>query len=121
MPAHKAHETTIAMGVKVEGDFTSDGDVVIEGEVAGTVKTKGHLLVGEAAVIRANVEAKSADVSGKIEGNIKVEEKMELKPSASVEGDVSASILAVAPGAQLNGTVKMGGGIIPSVESEDDE
>ena len=101
-------ETTIAMGVKVEGDFTSEGDVVIEGEVTGTVKTKSHLRVGESARIKADVTAQNAVVSGQINGNLIVEERLELGENSVIEGDITTEVLSIAPGARVNGKLTMG-------------
>lgn len=101
-------ETIIAQGVKVEGDFTSSGNVIIEGEVAGSVSVAGDLRVGETARIAANVTATNAMVAGEISGNLSVSEKLDLGPSSRVEGDVSASVLTVAAGAMINGRVAMG-------------
>ena len=56
-------ETIIAPGVRVEGDFTSQGFVLIDGEVLGTVKTESDLDVGERAKISADVTAATAVAS----------------------------------------------------------
>jgi len=101
-------ETTIAMGVKVEGDFTSEGDVIIEGEVTGNVKTKSHLRVGDSAKINADVSAKNAVVAGYIKGNLTVSERLELGENSVVEGDITTEVLSIAPGASVNGKLTMG-------------
>ncbi|KKS12810.1 MAG: hypothetical protein UU69_C0022G0006 [Candidatus Magasanikbacteria bacterium GW2011_GWA2_41_55] len=56
-------ETIVGPSVKVEGEFVSEGNIVIEGQVSGTVKTAKHLRVEEGAKINANVGAESALVS----------------------------------------------------------
>jgi cytoskeletal protein CcmA (bactofilin family) len=109
MGSKNLQETTIAMGVKVEGEFTSEGDVIIEGEVNGSVKTESHLRVGEAAKIHANVSAKNAVVAGEIKGNVTVVEKLELGEHSIVEGDITTEVLSIAPGARVNGKLTMGG------------
>lgn len=109
MANNHQQETIIAQGVKVEGDFVSQGDVAIDGEVSGTIRTAGALRVGETAVIQANVSAQSAVVAGRLEGNLQVEERLELLESSHVEGDVQARVLSVAAGAQVNGRISMGG------------
>ncbi len=101
-------ETIIAHGVRLEGDLHAEGDIVIEGEVHGTVKTKGDLRIGDQAIVEANIEASNAVVSGEIRGNIIVHGKFELFPSSKITGDVVTEILAIGPGAQVNGNISMG-------------
>jgi cytoskeletal protein CcmA (bactofilin family) len=103
----KGGDTIIAPGVKVEGDFVSDGNVIIEGEVNGSVKAAGHLEVGEAAKIKASVTVGTANVAGEIIGNLTVKGRLELSASSHLEGDVEAEVLLVAAGAKLNGRVTM--------------
>lgn len=103
----KGGETIIARGVKVEGDFVSDGDVVVEGEVSGSLKAVGHLEVGDSAKIKAEVAAGEAVIAGEITGNMSVAGRLELLESAKVEGDIAAEILYMAAGAKLNGRVTM--------------
>lgn len=96
-------ETIVGPSVKVEGDFVSEGNVVIEGQVNGTVKTSKHLRVEEGAKIAANVAAESALISGEVRGNVKVNSTLELTPTAKVYGDVEAKTLIVAAGAIIHG------------------
>ena len=102
--------TIIARGVKVEGDFVSDGNVTIEGEVNGSVKAAGHLEVGSEAKIKADVTAGSAVVAGEISGNLTVSGKLDLLENSRMEGDVAVAVLSVAPGAKINGHLTMNNG-----------
>lgn len=100
-------DTIIAQGVRVEGDFNSKGNVIIEGSVIGSIKTNNNLHVGERAKISASVSAKDAFVAGEIQGNIKVKEKLELAPTSKVYGDIEAKILIINAGAIMNGKCSM--------------
>lgn len=100
--------TIIARGVRVEGEFASEGDVLIEGEVHGTLKTSGMLTIGPEAKLKAEVTAGEAVVAGSIEGNITVERRLELKGSSRVHGDMSAETISVEAGASLTGRVAIG-------------
>lgn len=100
--------TVIARGVKVEGDFNSEGDVVIEGQVKGSLKTTASLTVGSEAVINANVKASTANVSGTIEGHITVENELIVTSSAKIVGDITAETLSVERGAKMEGKVSIG-------------
>jgi cytoskeletal protein CcmA (bactofilin family) len=106
-------ETIIAHGVRLDGDLVAEGDLIIEGEVHGTVKTQGDLRIGEQALVEADIEAGNALVSGAIRGNILVRGKLELLPSSSMTGDVVTDVLAIGPGAQMNGNVSMGADAMP--------
>lgn len=103
--------TIIARGVRVEGDFVSDGNVTIEGEVLGSVKAAGHLEVGSGAKIKADISAGSAVVAGEISGNLIVAGKLDLLENSKLTGDVTVGVLSVAPGAKINGQVTMNGKI----------
>jgi cytoskeletal protein CcmA (bactofilin family) len=106
--SQEAAETIIAASVKVEGDFSSQGSVLIEGTVEGKLHTAKDLRVGERAKISADVSATNAVVAGEIRGNLSVTEKLELEPTARIVGDVRTKILLVSAGATINGRIVMG-------------
>lgn len=109
MASSSGQETIIAQGVKVEGEFTSSGDVVIDGEVTGSIQTAASLRVGESAHIRADVAAATAIIAGEIQGNVRISDRLELLESSVIHGDVDCQTLSVAPGAKINGRLTMGG------------
>lgn len=105
----KKVETIIGPSVKVQGDFTGDGDVIVEGIVVGNLKTKNHLKIGSGAKVQAEIEAQSAFIAGEVIGNINVLEEIEITASAKVKGDISASLISVEKGAKINGRLSMNG------------
>ncbi|MBT6253987.1 polymer-forming cytoskeletal protein [Candidatus Uhrbacteria bacterium] len=113
-------DTIIAEGVKVEGDFTSNGNVTIEGHVSGNVAAGGDIFIGENAVIDADVTAKNAVVAGRVKGNVRIDEKIELTASSNLEGDLETRVMIVAPGAQINGRIVMPDGKKGAVSVEEE-
>ncbi len=109
MPSPSSAETIIAQGVKVEGDFSADGDVVIDGEVSGSVATEKFLRIGETAMIKADVKAHSAVIAGEVQGNILAGEMIELLATSCVKGDITTKRISIAEGAQVNGKITMDG------------
>lgn len=105
-------ETVIAASVKLEGDFSSAGNVLIEGVVEGSLRTERDLRVGERARISADVHAANAVVAGEVHGNLNVGERLELEPTAHVYGDIFTKVIVVASGAQINGRLNMGNEIV---------
>lgn len=101
-------ETVISASVKVEGEFVSQGNILIEGVVEGTLKTERDLRVGQKARIAADVSAANANVAGEVHGNLNVSERLELEPTAKIFGDIRTKILVVASGAAINGKIAMG-------------
>ena len=106
-PIQNEVESVIGPSVRVEGDFITEGNMVIEGIVSGTIKTNKNLKVGTKSKIFADVEAENAIVSGEIQGSIKVTNKLELTSSAKIFGDIKAEILIIAAGSKLNGKCQM--------------
>lgn len=100
-------ETVIAPGVKVEGEVASKGNISVEGEVYGSIKTDQHLRVGRGAKIFANIKAQSAFVSGIVSGNIKIKDRLELTDSATIIGDVETKTIIIAEGGTIHGKVEM--------------
>lgn len=92
----------------MDGDFVSQGHVVIDGEVTGSVQTSESLRVGETAKIHADIKAGSAVIAGEVQGNVQVRDRLDITENALIHGDVETQVLSVAAGARLNGRVTMG-------------
>ncbi len=100
-------ETVVGPSVVVEGDFSSEGNILVKGTVSGNVQTGRLLTVEEGAKILANVKASDALVAGEVKGNMRVEEKLQLTQSARVLGDIYCRVLEVESGAIVHGKVTM--------------
>lgn len=108
-------DTIIGSSVKVDGNFKSNGNIIVEGMVQGSIKTKSNLTIGQDAKIKAEVEANNLYLSGEIKGNVKVFEKAELKSNARVLGNLETKLLSVEEGAIINGKCTM---LAESIEPE---
>jgi cytoskeletal protein CcmA (bactofilin family) len=108
-PPRDEVETVVGPSVCVEGDFSSEGRILVKGTVCGSVKTSKLLTVEPGAKILANVKAGDALISGQVKGNVKVDNRLELSETAQIEGDVWCKELIVACGALMSGKVQMKG------------
>ncbi len=106
----------IVEGTSIEGSISSESNIRIDGEVKGTIVTKGRLVVGVSGVIKGDVICQNAEVEGKVKGSMKVGELLSLKSTAKVEGDINTGKLAIEPGAIFAVTCSMGG-VDPSAKS----
>lgn len=102
-------ETVIGSTVKVEGNFVGAGDVVVEGHVAGTLKTSKNLRIGEHAVVKADVDAANIIVAGELRGHVNCTGRVEVLATGKIYGNVDTQTIAVAHGAVLHGKVSMAG------------
>ncbi len=100
-------DTIIGPSVKVEGDFVTEGNIIIEGTVCGTIKTSKNLKIGPTSKIFSNIWAENALVAGEIQGNLTIANKLELTSTAKVFGDIKVSNISIASGAILNGKCQM--------------
>jgi len=107
-PITNETETVIGPSVKVEGDFVTEGNVIVEGMICGTIKTSRNLKVGPKSKIFANVFAENALISGEIQGNVKVNDRLEITSTGKIFGDIKVGTLIVAAGSILTGKCQMG-------------
>ena len=98
----------IGKSIAIKGDLSGNEDLVIEGKVDGKVELPNNqLTIGANGVVKAEVQAKSVVVVGKVSGNVLGTERIEIQSTGVVDGDVSAPRLVVAEGAVLNGSIQM--------------
>ncbi len=87
-----------------EGKLTASGIVRIDGKFEGSLEVEGELVVGESAEIKAEVKAKNMMLSGRLVGNVTIQEKLELSSTGFLEGDIQAKALIIAEGGTFHGT-----------------
>lgn len=95
-------------GVECIGEIWYEGNVQIDGGLEGLLHTKGTLVIGDRAVIKATIEAGSVVCKGKIQGDVVARETVKLLAQGSIDGTVSTPRLSVEPGGVINGRVSMG-------------
>lgn len=103
----KNAETIIGPSIKVSGNFFGSGDIIVEGILEGEIKTSNSLYVGDKAKIKANITAKQAKISGEVQGNLVVENYLEITSTAKIYGDIQVGMLSIENGAIFNGSCNM--------------
>lgn len=102
-------DTIIGPSVKIEGDFKSQGNIVVGGQVVGKMSTTQNLKIDEGSNINADIQAKEAVIAGRIKGNITIEGHLEILSTARIDGDITTRSIAIQQGAYLNGKCTMTG------------
>jgi cytoskeletal protein CcmA (bactofilin family) len=99
----------IGKAITMKGDVVCSQDLTIDGVVEGTIEVGQHsLMIGVGASIKANLVGRVVTIGGSIRGNVTATEKVDLKATGSVEGDISAPRFAMAEGAVVRGHVQSG-------------
>ena len=104
-------QNRIVQGTKIIGTVVSDGGFRIDGEIEGDVKTQGKVVIGTTGKIKGTLTCENADIEGVFNGKLVVKETLSLRSTATIEGEVFISKLAVEPGATFNATCTMGSGV----------
>jgi cytoskeletal protein CcmA (bactofilin family) len=97
----------LSRGVSIEGSVKFANELVIDGEVEGTIESSGTLTIGEHARIRGEIRSKSVTVQGRVEGNILATERCELRAGSTLRGDIEAPRLIVDEAAAFQGSAKI--------------
>jgi cytoskeletal protein CcmA (bactofilin family) len=103
LPAASAH---LDRGTKITGQLRFDGPAQIDGHVDGEIDAK-EITIGESAVVSAQVRAESVVVCGAVKGEITASQRIEIRSTAKVTGNVSAPKLIVQEGAMFEGQCSM--------------
>ena len=98
----------IGKSLQVKGELTGNEDLTIEGKVDGKIYLKDHkLTIGPNGRVKADVQAKSVVVAGKLDGNVVADDRVEITATGTMKGDVVAPRVVLADGARFKGSVDM--------------
>jgi cytoskeletal protein CcmA (bactofilin family) len=111
----------IGKSVVIKGELNGSEDLTVEGHVEGKIELKEHVLtIGPHGQIKAEVFAKIVIILGEVTGNIMATEKVDIRDSGSVDGDIVAPRVAIAEGAHFRGSVDMQRKAAPAVAAKPD-
>jgi cytoskeletal protein CcmA (bactofilin family) len=100
-------ETVLGEKVSVKGTLTFQKLLRVDGTFEGELISEGKLIIGPTGSVKANIKLKEAYISGKIEGDITVTERLVLRGHAEVLGNITAPKLSVDEGVSIMGLVSV--------------
>ncbi|WP_233901698.1 bactofilin family protein, partial [Tenacibaculum piscium] len=83
-----SERNVIGKNTQIKGDIISEGDFRIDGNLDGTINTKGRVIVGQTGFIKGKVTCTNADIEGKFSGELIVANTLTVKGTANINGDV---------------------------------
>ena len=111
----------LGKGTSIAGKLVFEGPGRIEGKVEGEIAAHDTLTVGEGAVVNAKITGTSIVVEGQVTGDIVARQRLELRPSGRVRGNISAPCLVVHEGAILDGQCAMSGADTKALTTTSDD
>ena len=100
--------TFIGADASIDGNIDFKGTIRVDGSVQGKITSKsGTVVVGEKAVVNADVHVNVAVIMGELNGTVQARERIEVYPPARVGGDIQAPVISIEPGGVFNGSCAM--------------
>jgi len=94
-------------GTNVTGELEFAGTLRIDGNFHGSISTGDILIIGEHAVVHADIHAGEIEIHGQIFGTVEAKRRAEIFPTGKVRGDIHTPVLTVTPGGVLDGRLRM--------------
>jgi len=96
-------------GTNVTGELEFAGTLRIDGNFHGSISTGDMLIIGEHALVHADIKVGEIEIHGQIFGRVEATRRLEVSPSGRIRGDLCTPVLLVNAGAVLDGRIEMAG------------
>ena len=99
---------TLVEGTHAEGSITTQNDLRVDGTITGTISCGGKLIIGPSGNIEGEVTSENAVIEGRFNGNMVINDVLDVRETATVMGEIKTSKLLVQNGATFTGNCDMG-------------
>jgi cytoskeletal protein CcmA (bactofilin family) len=103
-------QTVVARRTKIGGRIETEGTVLVEGRVEGSIRAADTVVIAQSGLVIAEVEGGTVEVRGIVIGNITATRRIAVTPGARVVGDLRGPEIAVAADATVEGKIDRTGG-----------
>ena len=110
--------TLISAGTTLKGDISSNNDLRIDGTIIGNINSSAKIVIGSSGIVEGDISGNNADIVGKVSGNIRAKELLQLRGESVVTGNLYAAKLQIEPTATFNGQCHMGANIVEMNNNE---
>lgn len=100
----------LGKGSRITGKLVFEGAGRIEGQVDGEVTAQDTLIIGESAVVNAQIHGSAVVVHGRVTGDISAKTRLEIRAPSKVFGNITTPSLVIHEGATFEGQCAMNGG-----------
>lgn len=99
---------SLVQGTTISGDITADSDIRIDGILKGTLECAAKVVIGPTGSIEGEIRCQNAVIEGRFKGDIYVDQLLQIKEKAEINGNISTGKILVQAGATFNVSCKMG-------------
>ena len=93
--------------LRFKGELSADEDLLIQGQIEGTIKHTQRVTVGKEGKVKANISAQVIKVEGTVEGDLHAERSVYVEDSGNLRGNIHAPSVCLVEGSKFNGAVDM--------------
>ena len=105
-PAPPARQAAIiGSSMNIKGEISTREELLVDGEVEGSLESHSLLTVGSNGKVRANIKAREVVIFGAVHGNVEVVEKIAIREQGSLVGDIKAAGISIDDGAYFKGSI----------------
>lgn len=105
-PQNPSRAATIGKGVSITGQIFSKEDLIIDGEIEGTIEAHEHkITIGPNGKVKAAIKAKDIVVIGAVQGNVEAADKIDIRKDARLVGDIKTARISIEDGAMFKGSI----------------
>jgi cytoskeletal protein CcmA (bactofilin family) len=104
-PQQARVNAAIGASMTIKGDIRASEELVVDGEVEGTVESQSLLTVGPKGKVQANIKAREVVIFGSVRGNVEVSDKIAIREQGSLVGDIKTAGISIDDGAYFKGSI----------------
>ncbi|HTI51551.1 MAG TPA: polymer-forming cytoskeletal protein [Planctomycetaceae bacterium] len=104
-PAVPRQCATIGSSMYIKGEIKTHEELLVDGEVEGSLESHSLLTVGPNGKVRANIKAREVVILGSVRGNVEVSEKIAIREQGSLVGDIKTAGISIDDGAYFKGSI----------------
>ena len=119
VPSEESVQAHLGKGSRVEGRLTFETGVQIDGQVEGEIEAQQSVIIGESAVVNAQISAGTVIVKGKVTGDVVARKRVELRVPAKLVGNITTPSIVIHEGVVFEGHCSMGGGAEAKLDRPD--
>jgi cytoskeletal protein CcmA (bactofilin family) len=109
--ANSGESSHLGKSFHFKGDISGSEDIYIDGKVEGTIQLPGQIVtVGQHGEVSADIDSRELVIHGKLKGNAKASDRIELARTGSVQGDLAMARISIQDGAFMQGRVDIRSG-----------